>query len=333
MLDRLFYRWEVSLSQQDTNRKTLPFEWGLEFIQRSDNISDPKSSLMAHSRNALADSDAYHSYKAVEKYQRNGRQLSFSSPLTTIYSKNNTVHAQYFPAQSEGRAVLVLPQWNSDAQGHLGLCRMLNFFGLSAVRLSLPYHDMRMPEGLERADFMLSPNLGRTIQAVRQAVIDARATLDWLEREGYRKFAVLGTSLGSCVGQITLAHDPRLKLSVQNHVSPYFADVVWTGISTRFVRAGLEAHISLEDLREIWMPISPMAYCRKLIGPKRSLLIHARYDLTFLPRLSNIILDEYRRLKLCHSTLRLHCGHYSSGRFPFNVLLGLAMCNYLRKYL
>jgi len=288
---------------------------------------------MAHAREALADSDEYHSYEPIEKFRIEGRHLTFPSPITTIYKENNAVHAQYFPADSRGRAVLVIPQWNSDAQGHVALCRMLNFFGLSALRLSLPYHDLRMPDGLERADYMLSPNLGRTLQAIRQAVIDARATLDWLEEKGYRKFAVLGTSLGSCVAQITLAHDPRLNLSVQNHVSPYFADVVWTGISTRFVRAGLEAHISLEDLRQIWMPISPLAYCRKLIGSKRSLLIHAQYDQTFLPHLSNMVIGEYRRLGLSHSALKLRCGHYSSGKFPFNMLLGLAMCNYLRRNL
>jgi hypothetical protein len=333
MLDRLFHKWEVALSRRDTNRRVLPFDWGLEFVGRGDCTSDPKAALMEHTREVLARSDDYYSYQPVETYRLEDRHLTFPSPIATKEKENNTVHVEYFPIESRGRAVLVLPQWNADAQGHMALCRMLNSFGLSAARLSLPYHDLRMPAGLERADYMLSPNLGRTLLAIRQAVIDARATLDWLQQQGYRKFAVLGTSLGSCVGQITLAHDSRLKVSVQNHVSPYFADVVWTGISTRYVRAGLEDHISLEDLRRIWMPISPMAYCRKLIGPQRSLLIHAKYDRSFLPHLSRMIIREYGRLGLTHWTLRIPCGHYSSGKFPFNLLLGFAMCRFLRKNL
>ena len=48
------------------------------------------------------------------------------------------------------RAVVVLPQWNADAEGHVGLCRLMNRFGLSALRLSLPYHDARMPPELRR---------------------------------------------------------------------------------------------------------------------------------------------------------------------------------------
>lgn len=334
MLSRIFYHWELILSKRDRSRRTRPFEWGTEFIQDGIPIEDPRLRLMEYAREALAYSDDYHSYSPVADYRLDGSHLTFSTPLPSIYPKNNTVHGWYFAAESRGRAVLVLPQWNSDAKGHMALCRMMKHFGLSAVRLSMPYHDLRMPEELVRADYMLSPNLGRTLQAVRQAVVDARATLDWLESQGYTKFAILGTSLGSCIALITLAHDDRLKLSVQNHVSPYFADVVWSGISTRHVRAGLEGHVTLDELRQIWLPISPKAYLKKLVGTaKASLLVHALYDYSFLPHLSEQVLQDYKELGLPHSAFALRCGHYTSGVFPFNIVLGYAMCNYLRKNL
>ena len=181
---------------------------------------------------------------------------------------------------------------------------------------------------------MLSPNLGRTLQSVRQAVIDCRAALDWLESQGYTRFAILGTSIGSCVAMITTAHDHRLALSVQNHISPYFADVVWTGISTRHVRAGIEGHISLEDLRRIWLPISPKAYIHKLVGSgQKSMLIYGLYDHSFLPEYSRNIVRDYHALGLPYSALILRCGHYTSGEFPFNLVLGFAMCHYVRRSL
>jgi hypothetical protein len=334
VLSRLFFLWEQSLSRRDTNRKVRAFDWGLEFVSDGLPSKDPKLSLLDYAQRALAESDAYHSYSPVRDWRLEGRHLAFTSPLATIYPQNNTVHASYYPANSDGRVVLVLPQWNSDAHGHKSLCRMLNFFGISAMRLSLPYHDLRMPEDLARADYMLSPNLGRTLQAVRQAVIDSRAALDWLELQGYRKFAILGTSIGSCVALITMAHDPRLGLSVQNHISPYFADVVWEGISTKHVRMALEGNIALEELREIWMPISPKAYMKKLVGAgKKSLLVHALYDFSFPPRLSREVLRDYRELEIPHSTFALRCGHYTSGVFPFNIVLGYAMCSYIRRNL
>ena len=40
----------------------------------------------------------------------------------------------------------------------------------SVLRISLPYHDRRMPPELTRADYAVSANIGRTIDATRQAV-------------------------------------------------------------------------------------------------------------------------------------------------------------------
>jgi hypothetical protein len=334
MLASLFRRWEYRLSQRDTNRKLRPFEWGTDYVRNGFHIEDPLEYLKEYSRRALRNSDGYHSYERPADYRLDGTHLTFTSPVRTASTVNNTVHGWYFPAESRRRAVLVLPQWNSDAAGHMSLCRLLNRFGLTALRMSMPYHDLRMPEELVRADYMLSPNIGRTLQSIRQAVIDARASIDWLESQGFERFAILGTSLGSCVALITMAHDERLRLSVQNHISPYFADVVWTGISTRHVRSGIEGNIGLEDLREIWLPISPKAYLPKLVGSgKRSLLIHAYYDHSFLPHLSAQVIEDYRSLRLPHDTLSLRCGHYTSGEFPFNIYLGLSMCRYLRRTL
>ncbi len=332
MFSRLFYRWEAALSRRDRNRRIRPFDWGTEFIHNGVPVKDPRLHLLEYARHAVERSDEYYSYRPVSDYRLEGSHLTFTSPLCTIYPKNNTVHGRYFRTESKGRAVLVIPQWNSDGRGHIRLARMLNHFGLSSLRLSMPHHDLRMPEELVRADYMLSPNLGRTLQSVRQAVVDCRAAVDWLVSQGYTRLAVLGTSLGSCIGLIAMAHDHRLKIGVQNHVSPFFADVVWTGISTRHVRAGLDRHITLDDLRQIWMPISPKAYLPKLVGTgKKSLLIYARYDHSFLPELSHQVLEDYQRLQLPHKVLELRCGHYTSGKFPFNILLGYAMCNYLRK--
>jgi hypothetical protein len=334
MLAGFFRRWELRLAEKDQDRKVRPFEWGLDFVQDGIPVTDPKSYLIDHSRRVLLDSDSYHSYEPVRDFRLDDSHLTFTSALPTTSPRNNTVHGWYFPAQSRGRVVLVLPQWNADARSHMALARWLNHFGLSALRLSLPYHDLRMPEELVRAEYMLSPNLGRTLQSVRQAVIDCRVALDWLESQGYTRFAILGTSIGSCVAMITADHDRRLAVSVQNHISPYFADVVWTGISTRHVRAGLERHISLEDLRRIWLPISPKAYIHKLVGSgKKSMLIYGLYDHSFLPEYSRNVVRDYHALGLPYSALILRCGHYTSGEFPFNLALGFAMCDYLRRNL
>ena len=160
-----------------------------------------------------------------------------------------------------------MPQWNADAEGHVGLCRLLNRFGLSALRLSLPYHDARMPPELKRADYIVSANVGRTIAINRQAVLDARQAIAWLHQQGFESIGVLGTSLGSCLSMLTAAHEPLVKAAALNHISPYFADVIWEGLSTAHVRESLDGNVDLETLRRIWMPISPLPFLDRVQRP------------------------------------------------------------------
>jgi len=230
--------------------------------------------------------------------------------------------------------VVVLPQWNSDAEGHNGLCRIFNVLGISALRLSLPYHDVRKPAEIERADYAVSANVGRTIDAARQAVIDVRCCLDWLEQQGYRQLGIVGTSLGSCYAFIAAAHEPRLRTCVFNHASTYFADVVWTGQSTRHIRAGIEGAIDLDRLRQAWLAISPMSYFDAFQRyPRKSLMVYASYDLTFLPEFSRQIVEEFRRRQLDCKVAVLPCGHYSCGEAPFKYMDAWYMARFLEREL
>ena len=224
----------------------------------------------------------FFSYRTPADYRLKDGCLTFTSPVACPHAENNRVYADFFPVASGGRAVVVLPQWNAGADGHVGLCKLLNRFGITALRMSLAYHDRRMPADLERADYHVSSNVGRTIHAGRQSVIDTRACLDWLEARGYRRLAVLGTSLGSCIAFIAAAHDTRVRAGVFNHVSTYFGDVVWTGLSTGHVRQSLAEALTQDELRRYWGVISPASYFDRLEGrDMRSLLIWASHDTHF----------------------------------------------------
>jgi hypothetical protein len=327
--------WEYKLATRDTNRVVREFEWGLEWVSAEAANGDARARLRAFAEQALAHSDDFYACPPRRDFCLIDNHLTFTSAVSTPHPENNCVHADYFPARNHrGRAVVVLPQWNADARGHVGLCRLLNRFGISALRMSLAYHDRRMPAELRRADYHVSSNVGRTIQATRQSVVDARACLDWLAAEGYDRLGILGTSLGSCVGFIAAAHDQRLRAGVFNHVSMYFSDVVWTGLSTRHVRSGFETALTQDELRQYWAVISPASYLDRIAERKlRSLLIWGRYDTTFLPEYSRQVIEGFRRRGLDHRVVALPCGHYTTGQFPFNILDGLAMCAFLRRNL
>jgi dienelactone hydrolase len=356
VIAQFFHSWERRLHAVSKDRVVRPFEWGLDWIEPNGykQGSPPDRILHEWASHAISDSTRFFETPDITDYTFRScvsgatGSLAFPSAMHTRYPENNTVHALYFragsskqdPASVRGagsalrtrRAVLVLPQWNAGPDGHVGLCRLLTRFGISALRLTLPYHDARRPSELNRADYIVSSNIGRTVQACRQAVMDARRAISWLTRQGYDRIGILGTSLGSCLSLLTSAHEPRIRVQALNHISPYFADVVWRGLSTTHVRAGLEGSIDLERLRELWLPISPHVYLDR-VRDKKTLLVYAKYDLTFPVDLSRQLVGEFERRGIPHELAILPCGHYSTGVTPFKFLDGFVLARFLNRNL
>jgi len=227
------YDWETRLTSVDNNRVVRPMEWGVEWARDwpcRDGFApgvvpanlDPEKFLCDYNRRVVASSDEFFSYITPQDFRLERREvqvfstrevpnqkleakvrgtyadfLRFTSPVRSPYLENDLVNARWFPGRGR-RALVLLPHWNSDAVAYTGLCRVLNLMGISVLRLSMPYHDVRMPADTRRADYAVSANIGRTLDACRQAVIDVRCCLDWLERQGYERLGMLGTSLVSC---------------------------------------------------------------------------------------------------------------------------------------
>jgi len=358
------YDWEHHLTSVDNNRVVRPLDWGTDWarnwpcqngLRPAEAIADPEKFFIDFNCRIVSASDEFYSYTKPSDFRLEKREvqvfstrelpdasleskvvgtsaefLRFTSPLKTPYPENNLVNARWFPARGR-RAVVLLPHWNSDAIAYVSLCRVLNLMGIAVLRLSMPYHDIRMPQEIRRADYAVSSNIGRTLDAVRQGVIDVRCCLDWLEQQGYSRLGIVGTSLGSCYAFIAAAHDPRIRVAAFNHASTYFADVVWHGQSTRHIRQGIEQHINLDELRKVWLAISPVSYFNQFTRwPKKSLIVYAKYDLTFLPEFSEQVVTEFKRHHLDHKVAVLPCGHYTTGETPFKYMDGWQLASFLR---
>lgn len=340
---RWIERWENQLCFRSTDRVVRPFEWGTEWtekwpVQAYRNGHSEEEWLRELNRAAIASSDDFFGYQTPTDFSLSDGLLRFTSPAVTPFAENNRVHAQWYPVERRpgkrnDRAVIVLPHWNASLGQHAGLCKGIAKFGIPNMRLSLPYHDYRMPEGLTRADYAVSSNIARTIDATRQAVVDIRCAVDWLQQQGYSRIGIVGTSLGSCYAFLASAHDPRINVNVFNHCSSYVGDVVWTGLSTRHIRQSLEEHLDLDRLRDAWQAISPVNYMAKFAAQpeKKSLFIYTRYDTTFLPELSEQIMAHVRAHKIPHRLVVLPCGHYTIGETPFKFMDGyLIVSTFLR---
>ena len=346
MLAPLFHHWERRLASAATDRLRSPVPVGSRLGSpqwSSDGRAARASSWSTTSRRCSATlmrSIRPRRRTAYDLRPPDGTEparLTFPSALVTPHPENNVVHARYFPARTSRqggrsrRAVLVLAQWNSDAAGHVGLARMLARFGMSALRLSLPYHDWRMPSGaharrLHRQRERRAYAAGLPPGGARCATRDLAGCGD----QGYERIGILGTSLGSCLAMLTAAHEPLVRAQALNHISPHFADVVWRGLSTRHVREGLEG----------------TCHARRRCGGcgRRSArgtyldrihaVPHAARVRTVRPDVPGGPLTHAGRASsgsagIAHELNVLPCGHYSTGTTPFKYLDGYVLTKFL----
>ena len=332
--------WENRLCFRSTDRVVREFDYGLEWsrnwpIAGGPIAENPADYIVELNDRVIADSKRFFAYQTPGDFHLDGEWLRFSSPVETPFHENNRVQALWFPSEkANGRAMVLLPHWNSKLPQQNALCAGLARLGVSVLRLSLPYHDGRMPAELSRADYAMSANICRTIDTTRQAIIDIRCCFDWLEQQGFTRLGIIGTSIGSCYAFLASAHDKRIKTNIFNHCSTYVADVVWRGLSTRHIAESLESATDLETLRRMWRCISPPSYNALFAeNPKKSKFIYTRYDTTFPVDLSEQVMANAREFNWPHQAKVLPCGHYTLGEFPFKYLIGYEICSFALKNL
>jgi dienelactone hydrolase len=264
-------------------------------------------------------------------FDRQGEWLKFASDVSTDVEENNVVWARIRDSGCLDQALVVFHHWNARARNPV----IANFFsrrGITVVEIAMPYHFERARPGSSHADYMLSANLGRTIQSIRQAVLDGRKLLRWLRRAGYREISVLGMSLGSWVAGLIAAHDPTVSKASLFLTAGSLADMVWTGRATRAIHDSFEPEIDLTQLRRAWAPLNLEIYAQNLARPDLDLqVVLARRDTVVLPELSQKFVRGLKDAGAQPNILELNCGHYSLAMLPFILLAGLSLKRFMSR--
>ena len=247
-------RWERKLATRDTNRVVRPFEWGTDWLNSlaypscpAEPTAIPRACVARFVTDALADSDRFFCLRAgARTTELRGEPPDVHQP-GAVRATRRTIRCTrsgFRRPRTRGRALVVLPQWNSGPDGHVGLAKLLNRFGISALRMTMAYHAERKPAEIAARRLSCFEQRGPHHPRL-PAIGDRCARLRGLAgRTGIQRVGILGTSLGSCVAFIAAAHDTRVQVGIFNHVSMYFSDVVWTGLSTQNVRQGFRGHVS-----------------------------------------------------------------------------------------
>lgn len=255
--------------------------------------------------------------------------LRFPSAISTDIAENNVVWTKVTESGSYEHALVVFHHWNATTRNR----HLAHYFarrGITVVEIALPYHFERRRPGALHADYMLSPNLGRTIQSVRQAVLDGRKLIGWLKDAGYEKISVLGMSLGSWVAAIVAANDEAVSKASLFLTGGSLADMVWSGRATRLVRCDLEREISLTDLRRAWAPLDLENYAHRLARSRLDLhAVVAKRDKVVLPTVTEGLWQRLKEVNLSPHVLNLNCGHYSLAIAPYFLQAGVSLTRFL----
>nr|ABN47156.1 hypothetical protein [Sinorhizobium meliloti SM11] len=264
-----------------------------------------------------------------EGFETKDHWVTFQSDVPTDVAENNIVWAKVTGSASFDRALVIFHHWNARARNP----QIASFFskrGITVFEIAMPYHFERSRPGSAHADYMLSTNLGRTIESVRQAVCDGRKLIRWLRSEGYQEISVLGMSLGSWVAGLIAAHDANVAKASLFLAGGSLADMVWTGRATRSIRESLEAELELTDLRRAWGPLNLENHVFRLARPDLDLqFILAKRDKVVLPKLSEGLIRGLRGAGGQPQVLKMNCGHYSLGKLPYIIFAGLKAREFL----
>ena len=247
-----------------------------------------------------------------------GNRVVFQSDITTESTLNNTFECLISNSGSKDHVIVVFHHWYAKNR-YQTFSRYFARKGVTVVEATLPYHFTRGSDACSEENF-LNANIGRTVQSVRQAVLDGRKIVRWLGNQGYGRITVVGMCIGGTVAGLVAAHERKVQNAVLM-VSPASpADLVWTAETMRSLRGRIEPSMSLEDLRKAWSMIDLNKHLWSLTrSGLETMFILGEDDTIARPEGMDGVIEHLLTCGRDPNVVRLNCGHSSVGVFPYNI--------------
>ena len=144
----------------------------------------------------------------------------FRRRYLTEYREAHTVYARRIrPATARSRPRLLYLHGYMQPETYLEelalLASMALHLNVDVIQLQPPYHGRRAPRSSRfSGEFYCTADLVRSLEALRQTVLDARTVLSWLLEEGAGPVGILGLSLGGALTMILTCLEERFAFSI-----------------------------------------------------------------------------------------------------------------------
>jgi dienelactone hydrolase len=206
--------------------------------------------------------------------------LTFPSPVQSAIPENNTVHCEYFVPAGKGPfpTVVVLDILQGDALVARGEAMWMAQHGVGAMVVYMAHYGPRRPPGSTTR--LLSPNIPKTIEGVQQTVLDIRCAVAWLASRpevDKANIGLVGTSLGSLVGAIAAANEPRITNVCLLLGGGGLVDAYYDHPQAKPYRPVVDLLGGKPALKAVLAPVDPLTYAPQLRA-KNVLMICASRD-------------------------------------------------------
>lgn len=201
------------------------------------------------------------------------------------YAANRTVHARWMhPQRGPRKSILVYVHgWLEPGpliEETTLLPKIHREVGVDCAHVQLPFHGKRNPRGaLFHGEWFFTADLVRTVEAIRQSVIDVRSLVRFFRAQGYDEVGVAGISLGGSITMVLACVEPTPDYIVPIVAHLDLADAVENAPILWRVRADLDRFgVGRERRLDIFHRIGLAGLAPKL-APERQLWVAARDDM------------------------------------------------------
>lgn len=245
--------------------------------------------------------------------------VTFPSAVTSPHPANNTVYGEYFRPKGKANlpAMIVLDILDGSQIVSRGEAMWLAQNGIAALTVQMAYYGQRRPAGTKIR--LLSPDIDHSVAAITQTVLDVRRATAWLATRpevDANRLGLIGTSLGSLVGGVAAAAEPKLGtvcllLSAGGLVDAFY-DHPKAG---PFRQVNELIGGSKERLKQLIDPVDPLTYADQLKG-KRLLYIAASRDEVLPPAAMKKLWEATGKPRL----LWVDATHVGAGLYVFPAM-------------
>ncbi len=244
--------------------------------------------------------------------------LTFPSPVKSDIPENNTVYAQYFVPREKGKypAVIVLDIMQGNQMIARGEAMWLAQNGVAALVVVLPhYNERRAPNSKVK---LVSTDLVRTLDGIRQGVLDCRCAAAWLASRpevDADKLGMVGTSLGSFLTALTAANEPRIKNVCLLLGGGGLVDAYYDHPKAKPVTEWVDLVGGKNLVKKLIAPVDPITYAAQLKG-KNLLMIAAKNDEIVPPKAATALWEATGKQRI----VWLDSGHVTAAFYTMTVL-------------